>query len=146
GHEIRRIAGDSLPVPDDDLVVNAVVTKIVDGSWAVGLRTRVADRTAERTFIGATCAEVTRATALIVPLLINPNVRVDSGPPAPQPPVERPTPRPSPVAQPEHPTRTEQARPESKARGPQVELGLGALAGLGVLPEPRGGFESSAGV
>ncbi len=146
GQEIRRIVGDSLPVPDDELFVNAVVTKTADGSWAVSLRTRVADRTGERTLIGATCAEVRRATALIVALMINPNVRVDSGPPAPEPPVERPTPRPAPVAQPEQPTRTEQPRPESKAPGPQVELGLGALAGLGVLPEPSGGFEASAGV
>lgn len=126
--EIERIVGDSRTVAAEaPLRVLARVTRQHDGNWLVHLSTRAGERTGERSLIGTSCAEVQQATALIVALMVNPNVRLEPEPPAPSPPVAASPPRKA-GAQPRA-----AETPSNEARL-GIEPSLGAAFNLGVLP------------
>ncbi len=136
--EIERIVGTSASVGDERLWVTANVSRRPDGNWLVRLRTRARSLTGERTLVGATCEEVRRATALIVALMLNPNVRVD--PPSPEAPPAHSVPR---SASKSPPAKQRAVMPSASAL--DLLLGVGLTGGIGVLPGAAMGLQLRAG-
>lgn len=147
--EIKRIIGDSTDVRGNEPIqVRAEVARQTNGTWLVQLWTRTGRLTGERKLVGATCAEVRRATALIVALMINPNVHVEPAPSAAtKPPPARASPEPARAIQPA-PT----SAPSSTSTAPQAPrttsfwIGAGLMGGVGVLPGASAGAQLALGL
>lgn len=142
--EIERIIGDSADADANESIrVRAKVERQPDGNWLVQLQTQTGAVTGERTLVGATCAELRRATALIVALMINPNVRVEPSPAVSTPPKRTDTPPPRPV----RPPAPEPLSPAASTQEPlSFWLGAGLMGGIGVLPGASAGVQLAVGL
>jgi hypothetical protein len=115
--EIRRVAG-KVPPPAEPLSANVTVSAAAGSGWLLTLSTKTGARGGERRLAGSDCAELMRAAALVLALMINPEASFVVEPPAPPPP---PPPPP----------------PEPRRR---FVAGADVLAGTGALPRFAGGF------
>ena len=114
--EVRRIAGQ-VPPPAEPLAAEASVRRAASG-WQLTLTTRAGTRAGERKLAGPDCAELMRAAALVMALMINPQASLGPEPPPPLPP---PPPPPPPPAR-------------------RFAVGADVLVGSGALPGAAGGF------
>jgi hypothetical protein len=92
--EIRRVAGN-VPPPPEPLAADITVRRGAGSGWVLTLATRAGTRAGERRLAGADCAELMRAAALVVALMINPQASLLAEPPPPPPPPPPPSPPPS---------------------------------------------------
>lgn len=112
--EFRRVAGRA-PPPAERLSAEVTVRRGPGGWWLLTLATRSGARAGERRLAGSDCAELMRATALILGLMINPKasfVEAAPPPPAPPPPVRA------------------RASEDRFVAGADLQLGGGALPGI----------------
>lgn len=117
--EIRRVAG-SVPPPEERLTADVTVQRGPGEKWQLTLATRTGTRAGERRLAGADCAELMRAAALVVALMINPAAgQMLEAPAKPQ---AAPPPMAVAVALPTDPTDR------------QIAAGVEFLLGTGALP------------
>ncbi len=141
-HRVERILNRPLSVRDDDvLVVRAVVNQPArDQPWRVELETDNGQRHSSRSLEAASCDELAGATALLVAILLEPNVE-HAVPLGAMP--TKPTPaNPSPAPASAPPLRA------GPARGTPVRFALGAFGGAvsGLLPAWSFGLGLDGGV
>lgn len=112
--EFRRVAG-RVPPPPERLSADVTVRRGAGRGWLLTLATRTGTRVGERRLAGSDCAELMRAAALILALMINPKAGfVEALPPPPPPPPPVPVPAPE----------------DRFAAGADLQLGGGALPGV----------------
>jgi hypothetical protein len=116
--EVRRVAGP-VPSPAERPQANAVVKRGPKDLWQLTLSTRAGALAGERRLTAVDCAELMRAAALVIALMINPSAGAPIEPPPPPPPpvIAEPPPPPPPAPPP----------------GP-ISAGADALVATGLLP------------
>jgi hypothetical protein len=117
--EIRRLAGP-VPPPPERPEARAVVRRAAKDSWGLTLSTKAGALAGERKLTAGNCAELMRAAALVLALMINPSAGAEAAPPL------RPPPPPPVIAAPPPPS------PE-RPPGP-LSTGADLLVGTGLLP------------
>jgi hypothetical protein len=146
--EIRRILGDSAAVASGQpLLVTATVTHTSESRWLVNLSTLSGELRGQRSLVAASCTEVRRATALIVALMVDPDVQLAASDPQ-----QKPEPKPSkgplrPVEPtgPQQRTGSGEPAPTTAAAGVPL-VGLDAVAAVGTLPGGSAGARLTLGV
>lgn len=136
--EITRLIGPNAH-PDGTTHVSGEVTAQDNGTFLVKLALDQGGHTGERTLTGATCAEVSRAAALLIALAIAPDAareEPEPEPPPPPPPTPPPPPPPAPLPPPPKP---------APVADRHVVLAVGAAAEEGMLPALGPGVEVSLG-
>jgi hypothetical protein len=118
--EIRRVAGQA-PPPAEPLSATVTVRRSGGNGWLLSLVTASGTRAGERKLAGPDCAELMRAAALVLALMINPQASLLAEPPPPPPPLPPPPPPPPAPEQP-------------------FAVGVDLLAGSGALPGLAAGF------
>lgn len=121
--EVRSLAG-AAPAPAERLEAEATVRPGPGNTWQLTLRTRTGARVGERKLAGADCAEVMRAAALVLALMINPAAAAPAEPPPP--PVAPPV-----VVAPVEPAASPAPLERRFGAGADLLLGTGALPGVG---------------
>lgn len=97
--EVRRLTGPTETGPRH-LTARASIVPAADGTWTLALTTELDGVTGERILSGASCESLSDAAALMLAIILNPDLVVATppAPPAPQveplPPPARPWPRP----------------------------------------------------
>ena len=132
--EITRLIGADAH-PEGVNHVTGEITAQEGGSYLVRLSLEQAGRSGERTLVGATCAEVSRAAALLIALAIEPGAAQVEPEPAPSPPPPAPPPPAPPLPAPPPP-------PPAKSN-PHLQIAIGPAAELGLLPTLGAGAEAS---
>lgn len=117
--EVRRMAGAAAPTAEAT-EVHATVLRDPGNAWQLTLTTKVGARQGERKLGASDCAELGRAAALVIALMINPAADPSAAPPVVTPP---PAPPPAPPPPPEPP------------RASRFALGAAVLVGSGQLPD-----------
>lgn len=115
--EIRRLAGP-VPSPPERPEARAVVRRGPKDSWVLTLSTKAGALVGERKLSAGNCAELMRAAALVLALMINPSAGAPPPPPPPPPPQVSAAPPPPPPPPPPGP----------------VSAGADVLVGTGLLP------------
>ena len=88
--EFRRVAGH-VPPPAERLSAQVTVRRGPGRAWLLTLATKTGTRVGERRLAGSDCAELMRAAALILGLMINPKAGfVETAPPPAPPPLPPP--------------------------------------------------------
>lgn len=117
--EVRRMAGTAAPAAEAT-EVHATVSRDPGNTWQLTLTTKVGSREGERKLSASDCAELGRAAALVIALMINPAADPSAAPPVVTPP---PAPPPAPPPPPEPP------------RTSRFALGAAILIGSGEMPD-----------
>jgi hypothetical protein len=117
--EIRRVAGPVPPAAERP-EAHAVVKRGPKDLWQLTLSTRAGALAGERRLTAVDCAELMRAAALVIALMINPSAGAPIEPPPPPPP-------PPVIAEPPPPP------PPAPPPGP-ISAGADALVATGLLP------------
>lgn len=117
--EVRRMAGQ-VPPPAERLAAEVTVRRAAGAGWQLTLATKAGTREGERKLAGADCAELMRAAALVMALMINPQANAIAEPPPPPPPAPPPPP------------------PVERAR--RFSAGADVVVGSGALPDVAPGF------
>jgi hypothetical protein len=130
--DIERILGRPLAGTAVTIQAHATVTMDGSGTFRLHLETTEQDGTHARDLEGRTCANVARATALIIALAVDPEAgtRSASAPTAPD------TPRPSPAPPLVPALRVAPGRPASSSRPPSLPIGPWLLRVAGADPDP----------
>lgn len=137
--EITRLIGPNAH-PEGTTHVAGEVSAQDNGTYLVKLELEQSGHPGERTLTGATCAEVSRAAALLIALAIAPNsAREEPEPSPPPPPPPPPAPAPPTPAPPPPPS----APPATHERS--IVIALGPAAEIGLLPALSPGGEVSLG-
>ncbi|HTA92354.1 MAG TPA: hypothetical protein VK745_22405, partial [Polyangiaceae bacterium] len=136
--EITRLIGPNAH-PEGTTHVSGEVSAQDNGTYLVQLELEQGGHPGERTLTGATCAEVSRAAALLIALAIAPDAAREEpeAPPPPPPPPPAP-PRPPPPSRAPPPA-------ASVAHERTVVIALGPAAEIGLLPTLSPGGEVSLG-
>ncbi len=132
--EITRLIGPNAH-PEGTTHVSGEVSAQDNGTYLVKLALEQSGRPGERTLTGATCAEVSRAAALLIALAIAPDAAHEEPEPRPKPPRPKPPPPPPPPPPPKPPPPPER----------RFALALGPAAEVGLLPNLGAGGELSLG-
>jgi hypothetical protein len=135
--EITRLIGPDAH-PQGVTHVSGEITAQDGGAFLVTLALEQAGHTGERTLTAASCAEVSRAAALLIALAIEPGaVQENSEPPPPPPPPAPPPPPPAPLPPPPTP---------AARRSQHVVIALGPAAEVQLLPTLGAGIQASLGL
>jgi hypothetical protein len=137
--EITRLIGANAH-PEGTTHVSGEVNPQENGTFLVKLELEQNGHPGERTLTGATCAEVSRAAALLIALAIAPDAAHDEAEPEPPPPA--PPPRPPPAPPPSPPPAPPKPSPPSERH---FVIALGAATEVGLLPALSPGGEISLG-
>jgi hypothetical protein len=124
------VTSDHQANPAERLTVRAVVELLADNRWRLSLTVGASKRRVE----AASCAELGRAAALFLALLVDPLRReMPAAPPPSEPP-----PEPAASSRPPPPVPSARTEPRSPPEPALVRLALGAGGGLdyGTLPAP----------
>jgi hypothetical protein len=138
--EITRLIGPNAH-PEGTTHVSGEVSAQDNGTYSVKLELEQSGHPGERTLTGATCAEVSRAAALLIALAIAPDTAREENEPAPPPPPPPPPPAPPPPAPPLPPPAPKPATPHER----RLVIAVGPAAEIGLLPTLSAGGEASLG-
>ncbi len=138
--EITRLIGANAH-PEGTTHVAGEVSAQDNGTYLVKLELEQGGHPGERTLTGATCAEVSRAAALLIALAIAPNSAREEPEPSPPPPPPPPPPKAPPPAPPPKAPPPEPPAVHERA----IVIALGPAAEVGLLPTLSPGGEVSLG-
>ncbi len=142
--EISRLIGPDAH-PQGVTRVSGEITAQEGGAFSVRLALEQSGRTGERTLSAASCAEVSRAAALLVALAIEPGAAEEDPVPLP-PPAPPPVPPAQPPPTPRPPPRVLAPPREVAKQRPQLVISLGPATEVGLLPALGAGAEATLGV